>query len=80
MEPSAAGERTVKGTYLQISAEGKTEIGQCATKYGVVATVRYCATKLPVSLTNSGLSILSSTNTQNYFNKTLKTMQQVAKF
>ena len=42
-------------------------------KYRVLVTVWYYATKLPLPLTNSGLGIISSTHSWNYFNKTLKT-------
>ena len=50
LQPSAAGAKAVRGTYLKISAEKKAEVGQRAAEHGVLATVRYYATKLPVPL------------------------------
>ena len=52
-QPSAAGAKAVRGTYLKISAEKKAEIRQRAAEHGVLATVRYYATKLPVPLKES---------------------------
>ncbi len=53
LQPSAAGVKAVRGTYLKISAEKKAEIGQRAVEHGVLATVRYYATRLPVPLKES---------------------------
>ena len=73
LQPSAAGAKTVRGTYLKISAEKKAEIGQRAAEHGVLATVRYYAAKLPVTtsmcptsrkLINSGRGYLSSAFTK----------------
>ena len=55
LQPSAAGTKAVRGTYLKISAEKKAEIGQHAAEHGVLATVRYYATKLPVPLKESSV-------------------------
>ena len=55
LQPSAAGAKAVRGTYLKISAEKKAEIGQRAAEHGVLATVRYYATKLPVPLKESSV-------------------------
>ena len=52
LQPSAAGTKAVRGTYLKISAEKKTEIGQRAAEHRVLATVQYYATKLLVPLVN----------------------------
>ena len=52
LQPSAAGTKVVRGTYLKISAEKKAKIGQHAAEHGVLVTVRYYATKLPVPLVN----------------------------
>jgi len=52
LEQSAAGAKAVRGTYLKISAERKAEIGQRAAEQGVLATVRYDATKLLIPLVN----------------------------
>ena len=52
LQPSAAGAKAVKGTYLKISAEKKAEIGQRAAEHRVLATVWYYTTKLPVPLVN----------------------------
>ena len=49
LQPSAAGTKAVRGTYLKISAEKKAKIGQRAAEYGVLATVQYYAEKLPVT-------------------------------
>ncbi len=53
LQPSAAGVKAVRGTYLKISAEKKAEIGQRAAEHGVLATVQYYATRLPVPLKES---------------------------
>ena len=37
LQPSAAGAKVVRGTYLKISAEKKAEIGQHAVEHGVLA-------------------------------------------
>ena len=52
LQPSAAGAKAVRGTYLKISAEKKAER---AAEHGVVATVRYYATKLPLPLKKSSV-------------------------
>ena len=49
LQPSAAGAKAVKGTYLKISAEKKAEIGQRAAEHRVLATVWYYTTKLPAT-------------------------------
>ena len=51
----------------------KAETGLCAAEHGVLATVQYYITKLPLPLTSSGLGVLSSTHSQNYSNEALKT-------
>ena len=48
LQPSAASAKAVRGTYLKISAEKKAKIGQRAAEHGVLVTVRYYVTKLPV--------------------------------
>ncbi len=53
LQPSAAGVKAVRGTYLKIGAEKKAEIGQRAAEHGVLVTVRYYATRLPVPLKES---------------------------
>ena len=53
LQPSAAGTKGVRGTYLKISPEKKAEIGQCGAEHGVLATVWYYATKLLVPLKES---------------------------
>ena len=67
--------KAVRGTYLQISAEKKAKIGQCATEHGLLATVQYYVIRSfpSIPLTNNGFGILSSTHLHNYFNKILKT-------
>ena len=54
-----------QGTYPQISAEKKEEIGHCAAEYGVLAMIQSYYMKLPVPLNKSGLGILSSVHLQN---------------
>jgi len=49
LQASAAGAKAVKGTYFKISAEKKAKIGQRAADHRVLPTVRYYATKLPVT-------------------------------
>ena len=52
LQPSAAGVKVVRGTYLKINAENKAEIGQHAAEHGVLPMVQYYATELrllPVS-------------------------------
>ena len=39
LQPSAAGAKAVRGTYLRISAEKKAEIGQRAADHGMLLTV-----------------------------------------
>ena len=46
LQPSAAGAKAVRGMYLKISTEKKAKIGQRAEEQGVLAMVRYYATKL----------------------------------
>ena len=41
LQPSAAGTKVVRGTYLKISAEKKPEIGQHAVEHRVLEMVRY---------------------------------------
>ena len=53
LQPSVASVKAVRGLYLKISAEKKAEIGQIVAGHGVLATVRYYATKLPVPLKES---------------------------
>ena len=57
LQASAAGAKVVRGTYLKLSAEKKAEIGQRAAEHGVLATVRFYATKLPVPLKESSVRI-----------------------
>ena len=48
LQPSATGAKAVRGTYLKISAEKKAKIGWRAAEHGVLTTVLYYATKLPI--------------------------------
>ena len=57
LQPSASGTKVVRVTYLQISAEKKAKIAKCGAEHGVLVTIWYYTTKLPVLLTNSGLGI-----------------------
>ena len=41
LQPSVAGAKAVRGTYLKISVEKKAELGQCAAEHGVLPTVQY---------------------------------------
>jgi len=38
---------STRGTYLKMSSEKKAEIGKRAAEHGVLATVRYYASRLP---------------------------------
>ena len=55
LQRSAVGVKVVSGTYLKISAEKKAEIRLHAAEHGVLAMVRYYATKLPVPLKESSV-------------------------
>ena len=48
LQPSATGAKAVRGTYLKISTEKKAKIGQRVAEHGVLTTVLYYATKLPI--------------------------------
>ena len=55
LQPSAAGTKAARGTNLKSSPKKKAEIGKHAAEHGVLATIRYCATKLPVPLKESSV-------------------------
>ena len=56
VQSSAVGAKAgCRGTYLKMSAEKKAEIGRRAAEHGVLATVRYYATRLPVPLKESSV-------------------------
>ena len=57
LQPSAAGTKADRKTYLKISAEKKAEFGQHAAEHRVLATVRNYAMKVPVLFKESSMHI-----------------------
>ena len=54
-QAGGAGGAKARGTYLKMSSEKKAEIGKRAAEHGVLATVRYYASKLPEPLKESSV-------------------------
>ena len=52
-EPSSNVDTTARGAYLKMSGEMKAQIGKRAAEHGVLATIRYYATRLPCHLKES---------------------------
>jgi len=56
---------STRGTYLKMSSEKKAEIGKQAAEHGVLATVRYYASRLPEPLKESSVRTVDVTPVHN---------------